>query len=92
MWRENNVITADHLNKPDIGDDARRWIDEDKVDAIVGPGSSGVALAVNQLIHSKTTCLHCQCRNVRSDRHGMHCQHGAMDLRIYALADSRERR
>jgi len=49
-----NVITADHLNKPDIGVNiARKWIDEDKVDAIVGLGSSGVALAVNQLIHAK---------------------------------------
>lgn len=48
------VITADHLNKPDVGVNiARKWIDEDKVDAIVGLGSSGVALAVNQLIHSK---------------------------------------
>lgn len=49
-----NIIAADHQNKPDIGTNiARKWIDEDKVDAIVGLGSSGVALAVNQLIHSK---------------------------------------
>jgi branched-chain amino acid transport system substrate-binding protein len=49
-----NVVSADHLNKPDVGVNiARKWIDEDKVDAIVGLGSSGVALAVNQLIHSK---------------------------------------
>lgn len=49
-----NVIAADHQNKPDIGTNiARKWIDEDKVDAIVGLGSSGVALAVNQLIHTK---------------------------------------
>jgi branched-chain amino acid transport system substrate-binding protein len=48
------VLTADHLNKPDVGVNiARKWIDEDKVDAIVGLGSSGVALAVNQLIHAK---------------------------------------
>jgi branched-chain amino acid transport system substrate-binding protein len=49
-----NLISADHLNKPDVGVNiARKWIDEDKVDAIVGLGSSGVALAVNQLIHAK---------------------------------------
>lgn len=49
-----DVIAADHQNKPDIGVNiARKWIDEDKVDAITGLGSSGVALAVNQLVHSK---------------------------------------
>ena len=49
-----NVVSADHQNKPDIGTNiARKWIDEDKVDAIVGLGSSGVALAVNQLAHAK---------------------------------------
>ena len=49
-----NIVAADHLNKPDVGVNiARKWIDEDKVDAIVGLGSSGVALAVNQLVHSK---------------------------------------
>src|SRR5580704_502917 len=34
-----NIIAADHLNKPDVGVNiARKWIDEDKVDAIVGLG------------------------------------------------------
>lgn len=48
------VVAADHQNKPDIGVSiARKWIDEDKVDAIVGLGNSGVALAVNQLVKSK---------------------------------------
>lgn len=48
------IVAADHQNKPDIGVNiARKWIDEDKVDAITGLGSSGVALAVNQLLKSK---------------------------------------
>ena len=48
------ILAADHQNKPDIGVNiARKWIDEDKVDAITGLGSSGVALAVNQLLKNK---------------------------------------
>ena len=45
---EVEVIFADHQNKPDIGVAiARRWVDEDGVDAIVDLANSGVGLAVN---------------------------------------------
>ena len=48
------VISADHLNKPDVGANiARKWFDEDKVDAIVDVPNSGVALAVNQVVKEK---------------------------------------
>ncbi len=41
------IIFADHQNKPDIGSGiARRWLDQDGVDAIVDLPNSGVALAV----------------------------------------------
>jgi branched-chain amino acid transport system substrate-binding protein len=44
------VIQADLQNKVDIGlSIARRWIDEEKVDAIFGLGNSAVALAVQDL-------------------------------------------
>jgi len=41
------VLTADHLNKPDVGATvARQWFDRDGVDLIVEVANSGVALAV----------------------------------------------
>jgi branched-chain amino acid transport system substrate-binding protein len=45
-----DVISADHQNKPDIGSAlARKWFDQDGVDAVVDVASSAVALAVSQL-------------------------------------------
>jgi branched-chain amino acid transport system substrate-binding protein len=44
------VIHADHQNKPDIGAaTARRWLDQDHVDAILDVPFSSVALAVNEV-------------------------------------------
>jgi branched-chain amino acid transport system substrate-binding protein len=41
------VVSADHLNKPDVGTTiARQWFDRDGVDLIVEVANSGVALAV----------------------------------------------
>jgi branched-chain amino acid transport system substrate-binding protein len=41
------VLSADHLNKPDVGTSvARQWFDRDGVDIIVEVANSGVALAV----------------------------------------------
>jgi len=41
------VISGDHLNKPDVGAGiARQWFDRDGVDLIVEVANSGVALAV----------------------------------------------
>ena len=48
------VISADHLNKPDNGSNvARQWIDVDHVDAIVDVPTSSVALAVQQVTKEK---------------------------------------
>jgi branched-chain amino acid transport system substrate-binding protein len=48
------VVQADLQNKPDIGlAIARRWFDEEKVDAIFGLGNSAVALAVQELCKQK---------------------------------------
>lgn len=54
LGRPIRVIAADHLNKPDVGlAIARRWYDQDKVDAIFGVGNSAVALAVQPLAQEK---------------------------------------
>src|SRR5271167_2731688 len=48
------VIVGDHQNKPDVGSGiARKWFDEDKVDAIVDVPNSGVALAVAGVVKEK---------------------------------------
>lgn len=48
------LVSADLQNKPDIGmATARKWFDVDHVDAILGMGSSGAALAVQKLALEK---------------------------------------
>ncbi|GJD53105.1 hypothetical protein OPKNFCMD_5876 [Methylobacterium crusticola] len=48
------VIDGDLQNKPDVGSAiARRWYDIDKVDAILGLGHSGVAIAVQGIAREK---------------------------------------
>jgi branched-chain amino acid transport system substrate-binding protein len=48
------VISADHLNKPDVGSGiARQWYDVDKVDAIVDVPTSSVALAISDITKEK---------------------------------------
>jgi len=48
------LISADHQNKPDVGSAiANRWIDEDKVDAIVDVPTSSVALAIQEITRTK---------------------------------------
>ncbi len=43
-----------HQNKPDVGSGiARKWFDEDKIDAIVDVPNSGVALAVSGVVKEK---------------------------------------
>jgi branched-chain amino acid transport system substrate-binding protein len=49
-----DVISGDHLNKPDVGSNiARQWFDVDKVDVIVDVPNSGVGLAVNNVVKEK---------------------------------------
>src|SRR3954449_546333 len=48
------VLSADHLNKPDVGATVvRQWIDRDNVDVIVEVANSGVALAVAGIAKEK---------------------------------------
>ena len=48
------IVSADHLNKPDVGSAiSRQWYDVDKVDVIVDVPNSWVALAVNQITREK---------------------------------------
>ncbi len=47
LGRKVEIVSADHLNKPDLGlAIARRWYEQDGVDAVIGVGSSSVALAI----------------------------------------------
>ncbi|MFG1180382.1 ABC transporter substrate-binding protein [Xanthobacter versatilis] len=48
------VVGADHQNKPDVGSSiARKWYDQDGVDAIMDVTTSSVALAVNDVTREK---------------------------------------
>ncbi|ABD88011.1 ABC transporter substrate-binding protein [Rhodopseudomonas palustris] len=53
------IVYADHQNKPDVGAAiARRWLDIEKVDAIVDVPNSSVGLALNALLRgSRMTFL-----------------------------------
>lgn len=47
------ILQADHQNKPDIATSlARKWFDRDGVQAIADGGSSGTALAVQELVRT----------------------------------------
>src|SRR5690349_1697472 len=48
------VVSADHLNKPDVGSAiARKWYDEEGVDVITDVPTSSVGLAVNEVSREK---------------------------------------
>ena len=52
--RKIEVVVADDQNKPDIGlQIARRWIDEDGIDVIVGCSASSIALAVSGYLEER---------------------------------------
>ena len=53
------IVSGDHQNKADVGSAiVRRWLDVDKVDAVVDLPNSGVGLAVNSLARgTKMTVL-----------------------------------
>src|ERR1043165_8100204 len=47
LGKKIEVVFADNQNKPDIGVAiVRRWVDAEKVDAIVDGGSSAVGMAI----------------------------------------------
>jgi branched-chain amino acid transport system substrate-binding protein len=48
------ILSADHLNKPDVaGQIVREWVDRDGVDAVADSVNSGVGLAVNTIMAEK---------------------------------------
>ncbi|HXP31572.1 MAG TPA: ABC transporter substrate-binding protein [Stellaceae bacterium] len=52
------IISADHLNKPDVGSSiAREWFDEKGVDAIADLGNSAVALAVQEVAKTRNKAI-----------------------------------
>ena len=68
------IIFADHQNKPDVGVGiARRWVDEEGVDAIVDLANSGVGLAVNTLMRDKNRAMLASA-TATSDLTGKFCQ------------------
>lgn len=67
------VVVADDQNKPDVGTNiARQWIENDKVDAIVGGSASSIALSVTNLMkqHKKPYLI---AGTVTSDLTGKSC-------------------
>jgi branched-chain amino acid transport system substrate-binding protein len=52
------IVAADHQNKADVGAGiARRWIDQDKVDAVADVPNSAVGLAVNEVVRGTKAAL-----------------------------------
>ncbi|HEY0183621.1 MAG TPA: ABC transporter substrate-binding protein [Rhodopila sp.] len=48
------ILSADHLNKPDVGAQiVRQWVDRDAVDAVADAVNSSVGLAVNTVMAEK---------------------------------------
>ena len=76
------VVSADHQNKPDIGSAiARRWYENENVDAIFDLPNSAIALAVAAISRAKEQGVYrLRCRHRAADRRKMHAQYGALDL------------
>lgn len=52
------IVSADHLNKPDVGSTvARRWFDTERVDMIVDVPTSSVGLAVAGIVKEKNKVM-----------------------------------
>jgi branched-chain amino acid transport system substrate-binding protein len=67
------IISADHQNKADVGAAiARRWVDQENVDAIADMPNSGVGLAVNEVVRGTRTALIASSA-APSDITGKHC-------------------
>jgi branched-chain amino acid transport system substrate-binding protein len=58
LGKKIDVISADHLNKADVGAQiARQWIDVQGVDMIVDSNNSAVALAIAKIVMEKKRIL-----------------------------------
>ncbi|WP_027520572.1 ABC transporter substrate-binding protein [Bradyrhizobium sp. Ec3.3] len=71
--RPIEVISADHLNKPDVGMNiARNWYDNEKVDSIFDVPTSSVALPISALTREKNR-IHINSGGGSSDITGVAC-------------------
>jgi len=67
------IVSADHQNKADVGSAiARRWIDQEKVDAVADVPNSAVGLAVNEVVRGTKAALIASSA-ASSDLTGKHC-------------------
>jgi len=67
------IVSADHQNKADVGAAiARRWIDQEKVDAVADVPNSAVGLAVNEVVRGTKAALIASSA-ASSDLTGKHC-------------------
>jgi len=67
------IIAADHQNKADVGVGiARRWIDQENVDAVADVPNSAVGLAVNEVVRGTKAGLIASSA-ASSDLTGKHC-------------------
>ncbi len=87
------IVSADHLNKPDVGAQiVRAWVDRDGVDAVADAVNSGVGLAVNTVLADKHRTF--IATNVgTSDLTGRFCQPTTMQwtMDTYALGNTMAR-
>src|SRR5262249_1606663 len=68
-----DVISADHLNKPDLGVTiGKQWIDVEKVDVFVDLASSGVGLAIANLAKERNV-VNLNSGSASSDLTGSQC-------------------
>jgi len=52
------IVQGDHQNRPDVGSSiVRRWLDLDRVDAVVDVPNSAVALAINEIMRGSRMTL-----------------------------------
>ena len=77
------IVYADHQNKADVGSAiARKWLEVDKVDAIVDVPNSAVGLTINSLLRdTKNDVPGIVHRQLRSHRQGLLAEHHPMGQR-----------
>ncbi len=90
LGKSVEVLSADHQNKPDIAASvARKWFDEDKVDAILDVASSSPALAVLEVAKQNDKIITLSSPGslrITNDACGPYVVHWAYDT--YAIAHS----
>src|ERR1700694_5185256 len=77
------IVYADHQNKADVGSAiVRKWLDVDKVDAVVDVPNSAVGLTINALLRdSRMTFLASSTASSDLDRQGLLAEHHPMGQR-----------